>query len=389
MSELLLWKHSWGPRILIACGYSYFLIFAQFGFIQSLSEKGLRGDSQNLILGCMAIAGIGSSLLNGFGKKPLDPLVSVQKGLLLCALMAFGSLWAESIWSFVLVATGTGLGVGQATVALAGGLSRISHKSANTAMHAAWGTGLAYFICNIPWSFNASPQNKTILAVSMALIGVIQCHFLQKPRNQDAKSKEDEAIPCAKILVEVHRYKFDMAFAMLIILTVLIWLDSSVFFIIQNSPLLKARSWGNDFQLFSQAACHFMGALIAGRWFVKGYVKRLGVITWMLFMISFYALQKGSSANFVFAGLYAVGISIYSTALVALPSYRHVLFPFGGAEKKAGLLYGVSGWLGSTLGIGMARDLYRIPSNFILVSGVVILLASFLLRQRQSKVYAL
>jgi cytochrome c oxidase cbb3-type subunit 2 len=68
-------------------------------------------------------------------------------------------------------------------------------------------------------------------------------------------------------------------------------------------------------------------------------------------------------------------------ALVTYPSAPdHGDLP---ARWRAGLLYGIAGWIGSGLGVGMAQDLHRIPSAFIVATGVV-LLAACLVPPRQA-----
>ncbi|MDX1382921.1 MAG: cbb3-type cytochrome c oxidase subunit II, partial [Thermoanaerobaculia bacterium] len=62
--------------------------------------------------------------------------------------------------------------------------------------------------------------------------------------------------------------------------------------------------------------------------------------------------------------LYAVGISIYSVVLVACaatPAPGSALPP----RWRAAIVFGVSGWIGSALGVGMAQSLHTIPAAFL------------------------
>ena len=63
----------------------------------------------------------------------------------------------------------------------------------------------------------------------------------------------------------------------------------------------------------------------------------------------------------------------YSVALVAYPSF---LMPSASAStraRRAGYLYAVAGWVGSALGIGMARNLHRVPPAFVALAVVLFL----------------
>jgi cytochrome c oxidase cbb3-type subunit 2 len=75
--------------------------------------------------------------------------------------------------------------------------------------------------------------------------------------------------------------------------------------------------------------------------------------------------------------LYPVGVSLYSTALVAWPAW------FGGAAepraaaRRAAWLFAIAGWLASANGIGMAETLRRVPVGFVLAAGAVVLGAAW------------
>jgi hypothetical protein len=71
--------------------------------------------------------------------------------------------------------------------------------------------------------------------------------------------------------------------------------------------------------------------------------------------------------------LYAIGISTYSVALILVPSARADQAGLLPARWRAALLYGVAGWLGSALGVGMAQHLHRLPGALIVAGGLVIL----------------
>jgi cytochrome c oxidase cbb3-type subunit 2 len=80
----------WQGVFLIAATYVYFLIYAQFGFLKRLAGLEIAADSLPLIMGAMAIGGIGMSLLAPRSRLWTCPNCRLQTGLVGCALTA---LW--------------------------------------------------------------------------------------------------------------------------------------------------------------------------------------------------------------------------------------------------------------------------------------------------------
>jgi cytochrome c oxidase cbb3-type subunit 2 len=159
--------------------------------------------------------------------------------------------------------------------------------------------------------------------------------------------------------------------ALLITFLVLIWLDSAAFAIVQASPSLKAATWGSEGKQLLQGGVHFVAAVVAGALLDAGFGIAVPLIAWGLFAVAFPLLQHGGMG----AGpIYAMGISFYSTALVVAPTWGGT-----GASPsprwRAGLLYGVAGWVGSALGVGMAQDLGRIPGWFLVATGAALAVA--------------
>ena len=348
----------WVVRLLIASGYSFFLIYAQFGFIDLIHQRGFRGASAQTLMGIMALAGIATSFMMAFAQNKF--VHGLRLGLLLGGLATALSLWSKSFPLLLACALVLGMGVAMSTVALASQLNRWVQPQ-RLGREAGWGTGLAYVFCNIPVVFNAPPVSKGLIAIALALVFLALtrklCHRQISIQRNDA--------------VEPTRGTTN-AMALLLVITVLVWMDSSMFYLIQHTPELKAKSWGDSLQLFCQGGFHFAGALLAGIMLDRGAWRWTGLITWGLFFLGFTLLQVAPGAHLFHAGLYAIGISLYSTHLVALPGYRHGLLWQGHEGLKAGILYGLAGWLGSTLGIGMATDLNRVPLSFLALCGLII-----------------
>ena len=93
----------------------------------------------------------------------------------------------------------------------------------------------------------------------------------------------------------------------------------------------------------------------------------------MLALIGSCLLLNGSGGALPASRVcYTTGVSVYSTALVYYAARS-------GRPWLAGVLFAVSGWLGSTAGIGMAQSLQTVPMAFI-VTTVIVAIAAFVTR---------
>lgn len=171
----------------------------------------------------------------------------------------------------------------------------------------------------------------------------------------------------------------------------LVWLDSAAFVVIQETVGLKGQTWGAGRQLWMLGTTHLLGALLAGWAIDRGRFRSLLLLAFGLFVVAFVLLADGSIEGLgssLGGPLYAVGISLYSTALVVYPSYR----PEGPGTVprrwRAALLYGAAGWFGSANGVGMAQQLHEIPRLFMVIAGLLLALGGALahLRRRRTQV---
>ncbi|MDY7095349.1 MAG: cbb3-type cytochrome c oxidase subunit II, partial [Acidobacteriota bacterium] len=79
------------------------------------------------------------------------------------------------------------------------------------------------------------------------------------------------------------------------------------------------------------------------------------------------------------------GISFYSVALVVYPGAAPAAEGLVPPRWRAGLGFGIAGWLGSALGVGMAQDLHHVPRPFLLAAGALLLVAWGLSHGRRLK----
>lgn len=352
---------------LIFATYFYFLIFAQFAFLELLAASGTAALKPTMAV--MAVLGIAGSLFAPKLISTVGSRNSLALALVTCAFSAAGAVFGHHQWVFLALSGATGLGLGVLTVTVTASLRSLLSPS-HWGLSVGLGTGLAYALANFPPLFTASPSTQAWLAAGLVLTGWPR-PIKKDPRlalpGPEANSRSDLA---------------SLAYLVLVFLA-LVWLDSAAFFIIQHTPEMKESSWG-DAYLWRNAVIHFLFAIMAGWLLQKG---RLPVVTAGAFVILALAslcLNRTSSA--VIGGwLYPAGVSLYSTALVAAPAF---LARTRNPAWVAAILYSVAGWFGSANGIGMAESLNHIPLAFLIIAALVFLSPHLLPLFRQNRASA-
>ncbi len=340
----------WQGVLLIASTYVYFLIFAQFGFLKRLAELGIKENSLPLIMGAMAIGGVGMSLFAPRCRLWTCPSCRLQTGLTGCALTAVWSLLPLNVFTAAVVALTIGLSLGLLTVTLVADLP-LWIGIHRPLLKVGLGTGIGYFLCNFPPLFTASPRWIALTSAACCLIAVIVAN---RSRLYDVQA------PAA-----APTQRKPVAFALILAwFTALVWLDSAAFYIIQNSPLLKAGTWQGDLHLWRTGALHLAAALISV-WLLarRGLSLTLALAIAALGAACLLLLDPARVP--VAAILYPIGVSLYSVALVAYPSFLMPAASHAERARAAGYLYAVAGWVGSALGIGMGRNLHHVPVLFV------------------------
>jgi cytochrome c oxidase cbb3-type subunit 2 len=349
----------WQGILLIAATYVYFLIYAQFGFLKRLAELGMTDNALPSIMGAMAIGGIGISLLAPRSTRWTCPHCRLQTGLVGCALTALWSLFPLNLYTAIAVAFTIGLSLGLLTVTLVANLS-LWIGTHRPLIKIGLGTGVGYFICNFPPLFTATPQAIALSAAAACLIALIVAN---RTRVQYVRADVD-FLPLRKPVP----FPLELAW-----FTALVWLDSAAFYIIQNSPLLKAGTWQGDLHLWRAGALHLAAALVSA-WLLA----RRGVTSTL--MLAFAALAAAcllllNPARVPLAAvLYPIGVSLYSVALVAYPSFLLPAASQAVRARSAGYLYALAGWIGSAMGIGMGRNLHHVPQAFVVAAAALFVL---------------
>jgi hypothetical protein len=149
--------------------------------------------------------------------------------------------------------------------------------------------------------------------------------------------------------------------SLVLALLALVWIDSTAFATIQHTAELKGRTWGGPSQQWLMGGVHLAAAVLAGALIDAGWFRGLLLGTFLLFALAFRMLGVWGLDATLAGPLYAIGISTYSVALILIPSARADQAGLIPARGRAALLYGVAGWLGSALGVGMAQHLHHLP----------------------------
>lgn len=360
-------KSGWQGASLVAITYVYFLIFAQFAFLKRLTSLGVADAHLKAVMAAMAAGGILMSLLAPRLRLWPSPNLRLRLGLAASGTAALLALLPLGFSAAIAVAFLVGAGLGLLTVTLVTHLRRWTGDR-NPLIAVGAGTGVGYLVCNLPSFFTASPEVQTLSAGSLCLAG-IGITLLPAPAHLETLvSGSRPAIPFYRVLAGF---------------TALVWLDSAAFFIIQNTPVLKAGTWQGTIHLWANGLLHLAAAL-ASAWLLrrKGLspVLTASVVALGAACLLLLDPERALLASF----FYPVGVSLYSVALVAYPSLLAPAASDAERGRLAGWIYAIAGWAASAMGIGMAQNLGHIPPAFVAAAGAVVLLPQFIpfVRQR-------
>jgi cytochrome c oxidase cbb3-type subunit 2 len=330
--------------LLIASVYGFFLIFAQFAFIEQIRAAGAGSGAEKALLGVMALAGIAAGFLTAWrGASTRSLRIAMGAAALAAALAPMASRMPGAF----AVACMTGAALGTATVCLSALLPAWCGL-----FHVGLGTGLGYALCNVPAVFQQTPAIQSWIGAGFAFIGM-----LVVPGSVEWRVEKPTSV-----------FLFWAAVALF---TALVWMDSAAFFIIQHAVDLKSGTWGGD-MLWRNAVVHLVLACVAGAWLHQAGARALPGIAWVLLAVAALAVNV-ESTRWIAGWFYPAGVSLYSAALVAWPGW------FSGAEGprqaawRGAWLFAIAGWFGSANGIGMAQSLQQVPPIFIVAAGVVVL----------------
>lgn len=332
----------------VAAVYGYFLLFAQFAFVEIARAAGVDTAGEKILLGSMALAGVAAGFLAAWrGPNP----AMIRRALALAAAAACVAVISSSLPSLSVAALATGVALGAATVSLAASL-----PSWCGLWTVGIGTGLGYAMCNIPVVFQSPPAQQAWISAAMAVMGAIAVpSHLARTRDMPQRT-----LPFASVLL---------------LFTALVWMDSAAFFIIQHADDLKSATWGES-HLWRNAALHLLAAIAAG-FLLSRWPKLAPISGWLLLSIAAHAVNSPSSRG-VAGWLYPPAVSLYSVALVAWPGWFSGAADSRSTGWKAAWLFAIAGWFGSANGIGMAQTLNRVPTGFLVAAACVVIFSMVL-----------
>ncbi len=354
--------------LLVAATYIYFLLFAQFGFLH-LMEQRLSADAWRPAMAAMGLFGLAAGFVTALLYKRLTSESWLRWAFSACALSAAGGLFCTSTQGFVTVAAAVGASIAVLTVTLAAGLRRFVPLG-RLGLTVGFGTGIAYGVCNLPFLFAGSPEIKVIAVIAACGVGWLATSLVRRSRG--AQHLRAEAQNHHPALPGSAHAGWGFV-AITVSFLALIWLDSAAFLIIQETDAWKAHTWGTSGRQLVLGVCHFLAAIFAGWWIDRGAFRSLLLSAWALFVTAFLVLQQTQVLVDLTGPIYVLGISFYSTALVTFPSLAASHGRGLPRVWQAALLFGIAGWIGSALGVGMAQDLNHIPGLFLIATGVAIL----------------
>lgn len=347
------WSSGISVALAVAGVYAYFLLFAQFAFLELLQAK-VSGQGLKGVLAMMALGGVVSGfVVSRSGKAGRTAFISAMVG---CVIVARCSSLTDSTILFGVLSLVMGCSLGTATVCLAS-LIGGNLEPKRGCLWVGLGTGLAYGFCNIPLIFTAPPALQASISAALATAAALAGARLQDSQEMTPGAK---SIPWRAILV----------------FGALVWMDSAAFYVIQHAPELKNGTWGPE-RLWRNAAVHFSTAILAGFWLSKGGWKSLCATAWALLALAGWWVNEASTREWA-GWIYPAGVSLYSTALVAWPGLLAERLGSKGRStaSRAAWLFGIAGWIGSANGIGMVESLQRVPGGFLMAAGVVVLVGT-------------
>ena len=351
------WRDSgWQGASLVAITYVYFLIFAQFAFLKRLATLGLADEHLNAVMAAMALGGIGMSLLSPRLRLLPPADVRLRIGLTVSGTAAILTLLPLTFISAAAVSFLIGAGLGLLTVTLVTHLHEFVGDH-DPLLAVGVGTGAGYLICNVPGLFTAPAKAQSLIAGVLCLAGLGVTFALAPGLAESHENQSRSKTPFLLVLCSF---------------TALVWLDSAAFFIIQNTPTLKAGTWQGTLHLWMNGGLHFAAAIVSALLLRRSKLSPV-MMTAVLALGSACLLLRNPGQTLLASALYPIGVSLYSVALVAYPGLLAPAVNDLERGKVAGWIYAVAGWTGSAMGIGMGQHLGHVPFAFVAAASAVVL----------------
>lgn len=339
--------------IAIAAAYFYFLLFAGYALLELVRPVADAERQVRLAASALALGGIAGSVLAARRFRLLRYPRTLGTAYRACGMMAAVALWAPSFPVMLITTALTGLALGWLTVTLGSGL-RATVGTTWLGWCAGLGTGIAYAACNLPPVFTATPRAQAIVAALLMIPGALTGPWL---------------VPQEPSVAVTPDYRPRGVATWVMVLLALVWMDSAAFFVVQHTEGLRSATWAGAWRLGANAIVHLSAACFAGWWLARRSAVPLIAAAFALLAGACLLLDRGAMAGRAPGAevslLYAAGVSCYSVVLLHYTAR-------GGRAWVVAMVFAVSGWIGTGLGVGMAQDLHRVPPAFVLAAGFVI-----------------
>lgn len=353
----------------VAVTFFYFLLFAQFGFLELLQQRLGSAAGVQRAMAAMGVAGLLGSLGTGWLLGRVRGARLVPAGLLAAAAAAGAAVGVRGGAATVAASAAVGLATALLTVAVAAELPALLARG-RTGLQIGAGTGLGYALANVPALFTGAPELRALLPAAACLAVLPLAWRAGGPRAATRPDAQAEPPSTGGLPLAVSFAPLGVA-GMGLALLALIGLDSAAFAVVQATPGLRAATWGGSGAIAAQGLVHLAAALAAGAWVDRGRLRTLAAAALALFAVAFARLASAAAGG---AGpLYAVGISAYSVALVAYAAWPALRRGEVAARWRAAWVFGVAGWVGSALGVGAAQELHRVPGWLVLAAAALAL----------------
>lgn len=343
--------------IAILCGvgatYAWFLLFAQFAFLEIVRNSIGDGPWLKAIMGAMAAGGIATGFLVALRARQLRKWLACSFAT--SAAVSAVAMEVDGRYGLLGIAFAIGASLAVVTVAMAGVLGGVREKT-QACYWVGAGTGVGYAWCNMPFVFQAPPVIQAGLSSVVALIGLLSVAALP-----------DEEEPSGRKTI---------AWQVLAAFAALVWMDSVAFYIIQHTEELKRVTWDGS-MLVRNALIHLVVAIVAGCWLGKRGCRVVLMSAWVLIALAAWWAQESQMRSWA-GWCYPAGVSLYSAALTSWPG---LLAARGKGDVRspslwrAAWLFGVAGWGASGLGIVMADGKQKIPLAWLTIAGGILLVS--------------
>ncbi len=335
--------------LVITAMYVYFLIFAGFAFVD-FAQTVVPKARMQWVVAVLGLSGVIGCFLAARKFDPVKGRVHLAGGFAGCLLAALITLLAR--YEAVIMFSAALVGVSTAWTAVS--LSLCLRPTLHFNRLGLWcglGTGLAYALCNQPFIFEGSVNGKIITGIVAAAVGLLAAFRMR------ALPMRPSSLP---------DYEPQGATGWIVAMFALVFLDTLVFFIIQNSITLKQLSWETPLILQGNAFVHICAAYITGLVLDQRWPGLSALVALLLLITSCIVLGLHIEHFPKARMLYIAAVSIYSTIMVYLPAR-------GGRPQFTAVLFAVSGWVASglALSIAIAVDARRVPPYAIGIAMIV------------------